>query len=85
MYFCHYLISSASVRSIPFHVGQRVKNPPADTARDTDVGLIPGSGRSPWRRKWQFTLVLLPGESCGEKSLVGSIVHGVEKNQTQLK
>ena len=24
-----------------------------------DLGLIPGSGRSPWRRKWQPTPVLL--------------------------
>ena len=28
-----------------------------------DPGSIPGSGRSPWRRKWQFTPVLLPGKS----------------------
>ena len=36
-----------------------------------DLGLIPGSGRSPWRRKWQPTPVLLPGESHGGRSLVG--------------
>ena len=46
-----------------------------------DLGSIPGSGRSPgegngkwkipWRRKWQSTPVLLPGESHGGKSLVG--------------
>ena len=30
-----------------------------------DLGLIPGSGRFPWRRKWQPTPVLLPGESHG--------------------
>ena len=24
-----------------------------------------------WRRKWQPTLVFLPGESCGQRSLVG--------------
>ena len=28
-----------------------------------DSGLIPGSGRSPWRRKWQPTPVFLPRES----------------------
>ena len=27
--------------------------------------------RIPWRRKWQPTLVFLPGESHGRKSLVG--------------
>ena len=36
-----------------------------------DPGLIPGSGRFPWRRKWQPTPVLLPGESHGGRSLVG--------------
>ena len=36
-----------------------------------DLGLIPGWGRFPWRRKWQPTPVFLPGESNGRKSLVG--------------
>ena len=29
-----------------------VKNPPANAG---DMGLIPGLGRFPWRRKWQLT------------------------------
>ena len=36
-----------------------------------DPGLIPELGKIPWRRKWQPTLVLLPGESHGGRSLVG--------------
>ena len=39
-----------------------------------DLGLIPGSdpwvGKITWRRKWQPTPVLLPGESHGRRSLV---------------
>ena len=35
-----------------------VKNPPANAG---DLGSIPGSGRFPWRRKWQPTPVFLPG------------------------
>ena len=35
-----------------------------------DVGSIPGP-RSPWRKKWQPTLLFLPGESHGQRSLVG--------------
>ena len=35
-----------------------------------DMGLIPGLGRF-WRRKWQPTPVFLPGESHGQRSLVG--------------
>ena len=34
-----------------------------------DVSSIPGSGRFPWRRKWQPTPVFLPGESHGERSM----------------
>ena len=29
------------------------------------------TGKSPWSRKWQPTPVFLPGESLGQKSLVG--------------
>ena len=36
-----------------------------------DVGLIPGSGRNPWRRKWQPIPVFLPGESHKQRSLAG--------------
>ena len=31
----------------------------------------PGSGRIPWRRKWQLTPVFLPGKSHGQRSLAG--------------
>ena len=36
-----------------------------------DLGLIPGLGRFPWRRKWQPIPVFLPGESHGQRSLMG--------------
>ena len=42
-----------------------VKNPPAY------AGSIPGSGRSPGGGHDQPTPVFLPGESHGQKSLVG--------------
>ena len=35
-----------------------------------DPGSIPGLGRSPWRREWQPTPVLLPGKFHGQRSLV---------------
>ena len=34
-------------------------------------GFDPWVGKIPWRRKWQPTPVLLPGESHGGRSLVG--------------
>ena len=37
-----------------------------------------------WRRKWQPTPVLLPGESQGWGNLVGAI-YGVEQSRTRLK
>ena len=36
-----------------------------------DPGSVPGSRRSPWRRKWQRTSVFLPGKSHEQRSLVG--------------
>ena len=42
-----------------------VKNLPANCSFD------PWVGKMPWRRKWQPTLVFLPGESHGQRSLMG--------------
>ena len=46
-------------------------------------GLIPGSGRFPWRRKWQAIPVFLPGEFHGQRSLAGYSPWGY-KDWTQL-
>ena len=35
------------------------------------LGFDPWVGKIPWRREWQPTPVLLPGESHGQRSLVG--------------
>ena len=51
-----------------FPGGAEVKNPPASAK---DVGSVPGLGRFPWNRKWQPTLVFLPGKFHGQRSLVG--------------
>ena len=48
-----------------------VKNPPANAGDTREEGSIPQSGRPPWRRKWQPTPVFLPGESHGQRGLVG--------------
>ena len=62
-----------------------VKNPPASAADIRDVGSIPGS-KEPLEedRARQPTPVFLPGESHGQKSLVG-YVHRVAHSQTCLK
>ena len=51
-----------------------VKNPPA-RARDRRVS-DPWVGKIPWRRAWQPTPVLLPGESHGQRSLEGYSLWG---------
>ena len=43
-----------------------------------DPVSIPGSGRFPWRRKWQLTLIFLPGESM-DRGAWQAIVHGMAR------
>ena len=47
-----------------------------------DLGSIPGWGRSPWRRKWQPTPVLLPGEFHGQRNLAGYSQQGCKELDT---
>ena len=62
-----YMPGNSVIKNLPVNVG--------------DLGLIPGSGKIPWRRKWQPTPVFLPGEFHGQRSLTG-YSHGVAKSQT---
>ena len=62
-----------------------VKNLPANSGDIRDVGSIPGEaevGRIPWRRAWQPTPVVLPGESHGQRSLVGYSLWGHKESDT---
>ena len=43
------------------------------------VGPIPGSGKIPLRRKWQPSLVFLPGKSHEQRSLAGYSLRGSQK------
>ena len=47
------------------------KNPPVNVRRCKRCGFGPWVEKIPWRRKWQPTPVLLPGESHGQRSLAG--------------
>ena len=47
-----------------------------------DPVLIPGSGRIPWRRKWQPTPVFLPGKPHERRSLVGYSPWGLKESDT---
>ena len=48
-----------------------------------DPGSIPGSGRFPWRRKWQSTPALLPRKSHGWRSLIGYSPWGRRESDTK--
>ena len=44
--------------------------------------LDPWVGKIPWRRKWQPTLVYLPGEFHGQRSLAGYSPWGRKESDT---
>ena len=45
-------------------------------------GFDPWVGKLPWRRKWQPTPVFLPGESHGQRSLMGYSPRGRKESDT---
>ena len=61
-----------------FLVAQTVKCLPAVRR----PSFNPWIGKIPWRRKWQPTLVLLPGKFHGLKSLVGYNLWGLKELDT---
>ena len=48
-----------------------VKNLPANAGDVKRCGFDPWVGKIPWSRAWQCTPIFLPGESYGQRSLVG--------------
>ena len=62
-----------------------VKNLPADAGNLMRYGFDPWVGKIPWGREWQSTPVFLPGESYGQRSLVGCSPWGrTELNTNEL-
>ena len=53
-----------------FPGGSVVKNPPVNAGDTGDMGLIPGSGRSPGEGNGN-TIVFLPGKPHGQRRLAG--------------
>ena len=51
--------------------GANVKEPACQCRKHKRHGLDPWVGKIPWRRTWQPTPVLFPGESHGQRTLVG--------------
>ena len=58
------------------------KEPICQCKRCKRPGFDPWVGKIPWRRAWQPTLVFLPGESHGQKSLAGYSPWGHKDSDT---
>jgi len=56
---------------LSFPGGASGKEPPCQCRRCKRHGFYPWVRKIPWRRAWQPTPVFLPGESHGQRSLVG--------------
>ena len=70
--------------SLGFPGGASGKESACQCRRQKRRGFNPWVSKIPWRRAWQPTPVFLPGESHGQRSLVG-YNPGIVKSQTQLK
>ena len=57
-----------------------VRKPSASTGDVRDVGLVSGLGRTAGGGHWQPTPVFLPGESQGQRSLVGCSPQGCKES-----
>ena len=56
--------------------GSAVKSPAASAG---DARFNPWVGKIPWRRKWQASLVSLPGKSHGQRSIAGYSPEGSQR------
>ena len=70
-------------RRLGFPGGSSDKEPICQCRRHKRHGFNPWVRKIPWRRKWQLTPVLLPGESHGQRSLAAT-VHRIAQSWTRL-
>ena len=58
------------------------KEPTCQRWRNKRCGFNLWVGKIPWRRAWQLTPIFLPGESHGQRSLVGYSPRGHTESVT---
>ena len=63
-----------------FPGGTSGKEPTCQCRRCNRLGFDPWVGKIPWRSAWQTTPVFMPGESHGQRSLVGSSPWGPKES-----
>ena len=81
--FSKLCLFSLSANCMGFPGGASGEEPASPCRRHKRQGFDPWVGKILWRRKWQLIPVFLPGESCGQRSLVG-YSPWVAKSRTQL-
>ena len=65
-----------------FPGGASGKEPACQCRRHKKHGFDPWVGKIPWSRSWQPTLVFVPVESHGQRSLVGYGPEGCKESNT---
>ena len=65
-----------------FPGGTSSKEPACQDRRHKRLGFSSWIGKIPWRKKWQPTPIFLPGESHGQRSLVGCRPYGCKELDT---
>ena len=65
-----------------FPGGASSKEPACQRRRCKRCGFNSWVGKIPWRKKWQPTSVFFPGDSHGQRSLVGYSPQGRKKLDT---
>ena len=78
----HFLFLCICEQSSGFPGGPRGEEPACRCRRQKRHGFDPWVGKVPWRRAWQPTPVCLPGESHGQRSLVGHSPQGRTESDT---
>ena len=82
-----YGVTKSQTRLSDFHFmgfpgGASGKEPACQCRRYKRCRFDPWVGKIPWKRKWQPTLVFLPGESHGLRSLAGYSPQGRKESDT---
>ena len=67
------------IQHMGFEGGASGEEPTCQCRRNKRQGFDPWVGKIPWRRKRQPTPVFLPGESHGQRSLVGLQFIGLQR------
>ena len=78
--FCQGIFNICKIRNPG---GTVEKNTPANAGDTRDAVSIPGWGRFPWKRKWQHTIVFLPGKSHEQRACWATVPR-VAKSWTLL-